>query len=331
MLKSTHFTTIVTLLLALLVSVPAFAGDKGLAAPLGEVEWGDSKDEVLDKIKDQMLDELRKRDDLRRDRVAMQRARKRIIDKHKEVAESYETLTEKSGYKVSVIADEFNPNNGESMLRVKDRVASRYYFFVDGGLYKFVVAYNQDYLQDVGFEPFVVQTAKKYGRPDDTAYGDVAGEEELKVARWMDKKTVLRVENEKEFFGTFKMVFADRSTLERMNAIEKTLTARDSGEQGISAEVEGLKQGPVEDENTDVVDGLVGDVDVELNKGRPKDDQVRHDQKGSASSGEVASKEKSKSKKKSKKKKSKSKKKKKDRDFSDLESSSGGEDDLIIY
>ncbi len=330
MLKSTHLTTFATLLLALFVSVPAFAGEGGLAAPLGEIEWGDSKDEVLDKIKDQMLDELRKRDDLRRDRVAMQRARKRVIDKHRDVAESYEKLDDNSGYEVSVIANEFNKNNGESMLRVKDRVASRYYFFVDGGFYKFVVAYNQDYLKDVGFESFIVQTAKKYGRPDDTAYGDIGGEEELKVARWMDKDTVLRVENKKEFFGTFKMVFADRNVLERMNAIEKTLTAESSGDEGISSEVEGLKDGPVEDQNANVVDGLVGDVDVELNKGRPKDDQVRHDQeKATSGSEEVASKEKSKSK---SKKKSKSKsKKKKDRDFSDLGSDSGGGDDLIIY
>jgi hypothetical protein len=145
----------------------------------------------------------------------------------------------------------------------------------------------------------------------------------------MDKDTVLRVENKKEFFGTFKMVFAERSTLERMNAIEQTLTARDSGDQGVSSEVESLKEGPVEDQNANVVDGLVGDVDVELNKGRPKDDQVRHGQKGDSASKQVASK-KSASEKKSKSKKKKSKKKK-DRDFSDLEANSGGGDDLIIY
>lgn len=333
MLKSTHLTTIVIVLIAVFISAPAFAEDGGLAAPLGEIGWGDSKDEVLSKIKDQMLDELRERDDLRRDRVAMQRARKRVLDKHEEVAETYEKLDKNSGYKVSVIAEEFTPNNGESLLRVKDRVASRYYFFVDGGLYKFVVAYNQDYLRDVGFESFVVQTAKKYGRPDDTAYGQIAGEEELMVARWMDEDSVLRVENKKEFFGTYKMVFADRATLERMNAIEKTLTASDSGEKGVSTRVQGLKDGPVQDGNVDVVDGMVGDVDVQLNEGRPKDDQVRHGE-GTASqkSSDVASKKSSgDSKSKKSKKSSKSKEKKKDRDFSDLDADSGGEDDLIIY
>jgi hypothetical protein len=332
MSKSTHWTTLATLLLALLVSVPATASDKGLAAPLGNIEWGDSKDEVLDKIKKQMKEQLRERDDLRRDRVAMQRAMKQVNDKHEAVADSYEKLDKNSGYKVSVIAEEFTPNNGESMLRVKDRVASRYYFFVDGGLYKFVVAYNQDYLKDVGFESFVVQTAKKYGRPDDTAYGNIAGEEELKVARWMDKDTVLRVENKKEFFGTYKMVFAERSTLERMNALQKTLVADDSGDEGVSSEVESLKDGPVEDQNRDVVDGLVGDVDVQLNEGRPKDDQVRHGQKESKSgSDSVAAKESSSSSKSKSKSKSSKSKKKEDRDFSNLEAESGGGDDLIIY
>lgn len=310
-----------------LLAAPAFAEEENkLAAPLGDIEWGDDKDEVLDKLKKQMLDRLRKRDDLRRDRVRLQKERKKVLDKHRTIKDSYERLNHDSGYKVSIIADEFTPGNGESLMRVKDRVASRYYFFVDGGLYKFAVAYNQDYLKDVEFESFVVQAAKRYGRPEATAYSEV--DDALMVARWMNNDTVLRVENERAFFGTFKMVFAERMTLERMNALEETLTASEGGDEGVSDEVERLKDGPIADRNADVVDGLVGDFEVELNAGRPKDDQVRYNQEVAVeqASGEASSKTKA-----AKPKKKAKKKKKKKRDFSDLEASSGGGDDLIIY
>ena len=332
MLRSSRLIMFVVAVAALLVSSPAFA-KQSLTAPLGEIEWGDSKEEVLEKLKKQMLDKLRERDDLRRDRVKMQRARKAVIDQHERIEESYEELDGNSGYDISVIADEFEEDQGQSLLKVKDTHATRFYFFHDGELYKLVVGYNQQYLQNVGFDAFVVQVAKKYGRPDTTEYGEIAGDEELVFARWENPDNILRIENKREFFGTFKMVFADRHTVEQLGAA-RTSFKTTSEDEGVSSQVEDLKSGPVRDEEEDVVDGMVGDVDVDLNRGRPEDQQVRRGEKkktDKTEKSEVASKD-SPSKSASDKSDDKDEKEeKKDRDFSDLESESDGGDDLIIY
>lgn len=314
------------LVLTLLAGTAVAKGqDGGLAKPLGEIKWGDDKGEVIKKLKDEKLAELRERDDLKRDRVLMQREKKRVMDQMDDVEESFEKLDDAGSYRVSVISDEFTPKNNESLLRIKDKVANRFFFFVDGKLYKLVVAYNQDYLKGVGFESFVVQTAKKYGKPVSTEYGEVDGEEELVQAVWKDGQTQLRVENKKAFFGTFTMAFTDRSTLERLENLRRAAGGSDKREEGVSKRVKALTERPDRDTDADVVDGIVGDVDINFNEGRPKDQQVRQ---GQEDQGAVAAKDEPK---KTKKKKKKTrKKKKKRRDFGDLDTQSGG-DDLLIY
>lgn len=315
-------------ILCLLLAAPALAAKNDLSSPLGEIEWGDGKKEVVKKVKKQMLSKLRERDELRRDRVLMQRERKRIVDDVARLEKSYEKLGANSDYRVSVISDEFRKDGGQAMMTIKDRVANRYYFFNDGKLYKMVVAYNQSYLKDVDFETFVVQTAKKYGKPDDTEYGDIGDEEALVKAIWKDGKTILRVDNKREFFGTFTMAFVDQRTVERNKKLAQV--ERDDGDSDkVSKRVESLTDISKTDADNDVVDSIVGDSEIDLNEGRPVDEQVRH---GEQQKEAVAAKESAAKKSKAKKKKKKRrKKKKKKRDFSDIEASSGGGDDLIIY
>lgn len=323
------FSLVVALTLAF--CAPAMAGGKDdLASPLGDIKWGDKRDDVVEKVKEQMLDRLRKRDDLKHDRVLMQREHQKVMNQVDRFKKSYEKLDDSNGYKVSVISDEFAPGNGEALMRVKDKVANRYYFFVDGGLYKMVVAYNQNYLKNVDFETFVVQAAKKYGKPADTEYGNVDGEEVLTGATWKDGKTVLRVRNKREFFGTFTMSFAERSTAKRLEKMHQAMSDDGRGGEGVSSRVKALTARSKADADKDVVDSIVGDSDINLNEGRPVDEQVRHGQ-GEQGGQAVAAKDDSAKKKKKKKHHKKKHKKKKKRDFSDIEASSGGGDDLIIY
>lgn len=317
---------LVVVLSVLCFALPAFAGaNDGLAAPLGNIEWGDKREKVVEKVRQQMLDGLRKRDDLKHDRVLMQRERRRLLDEIARFKKSYEKLDSDTSYKVSIISDEFIKGNGEAVMRVKDKIANRYYFFIDGGLYKMVVAYNQQYLKSVGFETFVVQAAKKYGKPADTTYGYADGEEVLTAAEWKDKKTVLRVKNKKEFYDTFTMTFAEKSTDKRLMAKRESMDDGSDDEE-LSSEVKALTARSSTDADADVVDSIVGDSEINLNEGRPVDEQVRHGEEAQAKEA-VAAKEK----KKKKRKKKKRRKKKKKRDFSDIEASGGGGDDLIIY
>ncbi len=319
--------------LVMLFCVPAFARHKshGLSSPLGTIKWGDSRSDVVAKVKKQLLHKLLERDDLKGDPVRMQRAHKRVLSDVDRFKKSYEKLDKSSGYRVSVISDEFVKGNGEALMRIKDKVANRYYFFVDGGLYKMVVAYNQDYLSNVDFETFVVQAAKKYGKPADTDYGTVGGKDALVSATWSDGTTILQVRNKKEFFGTFTMSFADKSTAKRLEKVHEALRDNDSNKGGVSSRVKALTKQSKTDADKDVVDSIVGDSDINLNEGRPVDEQVRYGKDGKPK-GEVASNEKSKKKKKHHKKHHrKHHKHHKKRDFSDIKASSSGGDDLIIY
>ena len=263
--------TVGALCLSLGLAVPAAeAGKSGkdLNHVLGEIEWGDSKDQVLKKLKAKMLKKLRQRKDLRHDRVKMQRAHRRLNDEFEEIKASYQELEgKKTGYEVSVIADEYTKNNSESLLKINDNVAQRFFFFIDGSFYKMVVAYKQHYLENVGFKAFIGQVSKKYGKPDETDYAEIGGEETLALAKWKDGRTILRVKNEQEFFGTYAMAFSDRKLVERMSKKGEAFGGSDKNKEdgGVSSRVESLKSDTAEDESEDVVNGMLGEsVEVDL-------------------------------------------------------------------
>lgn len=302
-----------------------------LAAVLGDVKWGDSKDEVLKKMKSQLMDEARKDEKIKRDPILLQKARKKALERYAEAEKSYKRLEgDNTGYEVSVIADEFSSNNGESFIRVKDKVAQRFYFFVDGAFYKLVVAYNGSYLRGTDFETFVATSARKYGRPTSAEYDDIRGEEQLALVTWEDPETALSVKNKKELFDTYTMAFTDRQTLKRLEASKRRVGGNDKDEAELSSAVQDLMVSSDVDTNRGVVDDLSGGkTNIDFNEGRPKDDQMRrYDEEGNIveEDGKAVAEKKSKKK---KQKKSKKRKKKQAPDFSKIKT--GGDDDLIIY
>jgi hypothetical protein len=321
-------------------AMPAFA-KKGetkkkseLAAVLGDVKWGDSKDTVLKKMKSQLMSEAKKDPKVKKDPLLMQQARKGALERHKSAEKSYTRLEgENTGYEVSVIADEFSSNNGESFIRVKDSVAQRFYFFIDGVFYKLVVAYNSSYLKKTYFESFVALSARKYGRPTTAEYDDIRGEEQLALVSWEDPETALSVKNKKELFDTYTMAFTDRQTLKRLQAKKGRLGGSDKDGEELSSQVQDLMASTDGDSNRAVVDDITGArTTIDFKEGRPKDDSdKRFDEDGNvidadaADDGKAAKKDK---KKPAKKDKKKPRKKKDAPDFSKIDSKS---DDLIIY
>lgn len=234
---------------------------------LGEIQWGDSKSTVLEKLKTKKVDEIRSKRKYRNNRVAMQKARQRAIKDVEQTQKSYQKLEgEKTGYEVSVIAGEFTRNNNEAVMRDQDEKAQKYYFFHDGAFYKLLVAYKQEYVHDIPFDRFVKSVAQKYGNPDDV---EKNGAGELAAASWKGRKTTLRVENQMQFFGNYVMVFADRQKVERMKKKGKKLGGRKKDADQISDRIQKVKQGSDEDPNENVVDDMVGE-DVEVDFGRDK-------------------------------------------------------------
>lgn len=299
-----------------------------LSAVLGGIKWGASDKDVVELIKKQRLDEMSKDQKLRKDPLLMQESRKQLVDQITTIEKTKTELKgERTGYEVSVISDEFTPNVGESMLVVRDKVAQRYYFFMHSRLYKLVIAYDKEYLKGVDFEPFAAQTAQRYGRPISTDYGDVFGEEELTSVTWEDDGSILAVHNKREFFGTFTMVFSDKKRVQELTKSGLSFGGKGKAtkkQAEVSSEVAMLTRTGGDDPNKNIVDGMVGSVDIDLNEGRPEDDKLRPEDQESPSADTKTTKTKDKPK---KPKKPKTKKKPR-RKFEDL---NAGDNELVIY
>src|SRR5690554_538639 len=94
--RSKYIQFAVTFLLVLGFAAPAMAkgAPKGdLNAPLGAVKWGDSRQDVVKKVKEQLLDAMRKDDKLKGNRVALQREHTRVLNQVDEFDASYRSST----------------------------------------------------------------------------------------------------------------------------------------------------------------------------------------------------------------------------------------------
>lgn len=305
--------------------------DKGLKAVLGTVVWGERKDEVLAKLRDESFGKLRDDPALRRDSVLMQEARRTAVERFKEVEKSWKELNgQRSGYEVSVVSDEFSPNNGEALLKVRDDVAQRFFFFIDGRLYKVVVAYTPDYVANVGFEAFVAHTARRYGKPVEEDWVEEQDQRLLASATWKDPESMLRVTNRREYFSTYTMTFVDAKAYERLSARLKAFGAKAPQGEELSSSVRGVMESTAHDGHSNVLDGIVGSVQIDLARGRPKDDAPAAGQETAAKGAPAEDKAKVDEKSAKAKPKGRTRKQQPKADFVDT-TTKGSTNDLIIY
>ena len=239
-----------------------------LDSALGDIEWGDDKETVLEKLRGQKLDEIRKDRRNRGDHAGMQRARQRVLDDMRRIEDSYTKLEgQRTGYEVSVITGEFTKDNNESVLRVRDDVAQRFYFFIDDGFYKLMVAYDPDHIANIGFSAFINRVRQHYGQPTESDYGRVQGQESMVRATWRDGEHELTVEDKRDYFGTYTMAFSDRDLSQRLRSEGREFGGSDvdlddEGTQ-VSDRVRSLTQ-PGEHREANAAESMVGPVDVSI-------------------------------------------------------------------
>ncbi len=257
---------LIALLAITLIMLPATAS-ADLGGVLDDIEWGDDKETVLEKIRSAKLNELRDDDRLRADQRAMQTARQQALDRMRHIEDSYTVLEgDRTGFEVSVIAPEFTADNNESMLRVRDNIAQRFYFFLEGEFYKLVIAYDEEHIENVGFQNFVEQTGQQYGSPSST--GD-------ETVTWRDSDHLLTVRDQRSYFGTYTMTFSDRERVEELERAGETFGGNDEEPEdvGVSERVEAVTT-PGEDESQGVVDDMIGgeQLDVDFSTDEEEDE-----------------------------------------------------------
>lgn len=264
---------------------------KGVSRILELLDWRAPSATVLAHVKGQVEARYDKRLDGVRDALTIDRI---LREKKAELAAVDKALVsfrgQRTGFEASIIAEEFVPSQGESVLRIDDDKAQRYYFFADDSLYKIVVAYNTSVSRQVPFVEFVKQVSAKYGRPVDQTWTTPAGgSRTLKSALWNDEITRLTVEDRSSFFGTFVMKFVAKGDGEAKEArhAEVQKNKPSVAASGFADSMMGdiMVEGGGADEN--VVDQVTGTQhDIDLQTGRPNDERLNYQ---SADEGDGAS------------------------------------------
>lgn len=263
---------------------------KGVSRILELLDWRAPSASVLAHVKSQVEERYAKRLDGVRDALTIDRV---LREKKAELAAVDQSLVafrgQRTGFEASIIAEEFVPSQGESVLRVDDDKAQRYYFFADDSLYKIVVAYNTSVSRQVPFLEFIKQVSAKYGPPGDQTWTTPpGGTRTLKSALWNDEITRLTVEDRSSFFGTFVMKFVAKGDGEAKEARHaELLKNRPSvAASGFADSMMGdiMAEGGEADEN--VVDQQTGTRhDIDMQTGRPNDERLNYQ---SADEGEAA-------------------------------------------
>ena len=240
--------------------VQAKKNDKAVKASvediLGNLSWGMDHETVMKRISEKMNEDYRAKVKGTLDESYADMMRKNYSERTENMRKSYTQLMKDNvaSLSVSIVGEEFMPDNNESMLTQRDDIATKYFFFLNDKLYKIAVVYDSDYLGPIAFDTFCATTEEKYGRAYDEVWTD---EGDFMEAIWKDKATILNVKNKYASYSTFLMVFSEEATSKPL--VEQHKRYYDSVNSGpeISADIDLLTA----DDNEEVdssVDAILG-------------------------------------------------------------------------
>ena len=335
MRRTLRRTLLGTLFCLAFIAWPTIASADGssLDSVLKGLDWGMSHEDVLSATKKQMMAEYKKEAKEVYDTAERDRLRKSTTERFDLVQKSYRELSnnDKSGLEVSIVYDEYAKGNNEAALLVRDKIATRYLFFVNDQLYKISVAYNPDYVGDIEFMPFLGSVSKKYGAQKETFEDDLA---QIVEAVWEKGGTRLRVKDRSMGYEAYLMTFTDKGLESKVEDLHKKIQDEYLSEPTVGDEIAGLKNENINDDELggyDAAADLLGEeTDFNLEGHLSPEEQAalkgkigdgnKSGAKGGGTSGEVK-------KVKNKKRRRKSKKKQK---LDGIEATKGG-GDVIIY
>lgn len=296
-------------LMALLLCSSALAQSvtsSSLDTILQGMSWGMNHKQVLASIEKSVMADYRKKAEGIVDLQYADRIRKLQVSRIDDMNKSYMELKgdKTATLSVSIIGEEFAPDNDESLLTIKDDVATKYYFFHKDKLYKIAVVYDTNYLGGVAFDTFVSTTEQKYGKPFSEAWDDDGN---FNAAMWKDKKAnVLNVKNKYASYNTFLMLFYEESANKSLEAVHIEHAKKVSAGPSVGSDIDALTQDSGGDSNsTDSILGKSTKVDLLAGLSQDEIDIIN----GKTTAAEVEKKKKAKAKKAAAAKKKKDKKK----------------------
>ena len=208
------------------------------------------------------------------DTIEIERLRKRTVKDVAEMRGKYiEFKVGVQAYKVSIIEAEFKTGTGESMFRIDDSEAQRYYFFIHDKLWKIFIAYNVSYVRGKAFLTYSKEMVAKFGKftGHKTEIRRVGKqlEEVLSEVVWEDEEYRVRLVDRTPFFGTYTLVIGNPKVEDRISELRGEIAGLEQSEEQIDPTVKSLLVGIEEssdvDQDEDILDQIIGErteVDV---------------------------------------------------------------------
>ena len=250
----------------------AEASKPSLSQILGKLKWGMSAEDTKKILADKIMDDFRAKANGNSDLVFVDNLRQTYSDRAENMQKSFLMLTRENSTSlgVSIVGEEFMPDNGESLLTQREDFATKYFFFKDDQLYKIAVVYDSAYLGPVAFDSFCATTAEKYGPATKEIWDDDGNFNE---SIWTDKSPVkLTVKNKYSSYNTFLMVFVNDSVESSLVAAHKAYFASLNAGPEVSSDIDALTADPT-DGGGSSIDALLGKkTEVNLLSGLSQED-----------------------------------------------------------
>lgn len=255
----------------------------------GEFKWGMSVEQVQksmeQRVRDSYADELKK---AIKDPTQYSRKRVEVEKEVKAIKANYVKFDgKKTGYGSSIVDQEFAQKTDESMLTSRDDKNTRYYFFVDGKLYKIFTAFGKEILADKTFTDFGGLMQARFGKAK-----QVMVEENKKAGvsvkldhyAWASASgDGLRLVDRSEFYDVYCLVIFDRKVADELQKTRDRVHPKGPGNDSlVEAVLTGNRNGT--DVNENIIDQLTGKESLKPGQSAPADIVVPYNAAGKGES-----------------------------------------------
>jgi len=228
----------------------------------GEFTWGMTpqqvKEKLFAKIDENYKDRMEK---FRLDPAKSDQMRGLVKADKDRISKSYVKFEGKTpGWEVSIIDEEFVPNNGESMLVYQENKQKRYFFFNGESLFKMFIAFDKEVVQGKSFVEFGEMMQNKFGKAQPVYRTIVlhgAKDQVLDTYLWRSSEgDGLRLVDRSKFYDVYCLVVYDRSVADRQTEVKKSNAAKVPAGSFVDSII--TDKPSDRDENDNVIDRLTG-------------------------------------------------------------------------
>jgi hypothetical protein len=228
----------------------------------GEFAWGMTPQAVKDKLFAKIDENYKERlEKYRLDPAKNDGVRQQIKADKDRISKSYVKFEGKTpGWEVSIIDEEFVPNNGESMLVYQENKQKRYFFFNGESLFKMFIAFDKEVVQGKSFTEFGEMMQAKFGKAQ-PVYRTIVlhGQKDQVLDTYLWRSSEgdgLRLVDRSKFYDVYCLVVYDRSVADRQAEVKKNNAAKVPAGSFVDSVITDKPND--RDENDNIVDRLTG-------------------------------------------------------------------------